>query len=154
LSKLMTNKLLPQFKEDEISQIPAIKLLVNLGYTYLAPDEALELRGGKYTEVLLKSVLEDSLKRINSFSFRGEQHDFTDSNIQSAIRELANQPLNEGLIKTNERIYELLTLGKSFEQKVSDDKKSFSLRYIDWENPENNTYHVTEEFEVERVGSA
>ncbi|MEW6227464.1 MAG: HsdR family type I site-specific deoxyribonuclease [Bacillota bacterium] len=31
--------------------------------------------------------------------------------------------------------------------------KSFSLRYIDWEHPENNIFHVTEEFEVERRGS-
>jgi len=31
--------------------------------------------------------------------------------------------------------------------------KSFSLRYIDWEHPEKNVYHVAEEFAVERRGS-
>jgi len=31
---------IPSFKENHISQIPALQLLVNLGYTYLTPDEA------------------------------------------------------------------------------------------------------------------
>ena len=35
------------FKEDHISQIPALQLLKKLGYTYLSPDEALAMRGGK-----------------------------------------------------------------------------------------------------------
>ena len=32
------------FKEDHISQIPALLMLEKLGYTYLTPDEALALR--------------------------------------------------------------------------------------------------------------
>lgn len=35
------------FTEDNISQIPAIKLLITLGYTYLTPTETIELRGEK-----------------------------------------------------------------------------------------------------------
>src|SRR5690554_3600964 len=31
-----------------------------------------------------------------------------------------------------------------------DGTKSFNLNYIDWENPENNVFHVVEEFSVER----
>src|SRR5699024_2527549 len=27
---------------------------------------------------------------------------------------------------------------------------SFNMNYIDWEHPENNVYHVTDEFQVER----
>ena len=34
----------PSFKEDHISQIPALQLLQNLGYTYLSPDEAEKLK--------------------------------------------------------------------------------------------------------------
>jgi type I restriction enzyme R subunit len=43
----------PSFKEDHISQIPALQLLQNLGYQYLTPEEALQLRGNKTTNVLL-----------------------------------------------------------------------------------------------------
>ncbi len=47
----------PSFKGDHISQIPALQLLQNLGFTYLTPEEALEIRGGKTTGVLQESVL-------------------------------------------------------------------------------------------------
>jgi type I restriction enzyme, R subunit len=33
----------PSFKEDHISQIPALQLLINLGYEYLSPLEAIIL---------------------------------------------------------------------------------------------------------------
>src|SRR5262249_753756 len=62
-------------------------------------------------------------------------------------------PLHEGLIRTNEKLYDLLTLGKSLPQSIQGDTKSFTLRYIDWGDPRNNVYHVAEEFAVERTGS-
>lgn len=40
---------LPSFIEDHISQVPALQLLQQLGYTYLTEDEAVELRGGRLT---------------------------------------------------------------------------------------------------------
>jgi len=39
----------PSFKEDHISQIPALQILMKLGYTYLSPEEALQFRGNKTT---------------------------------------------------------------------------------------------------------
>ena len=48
----------PSFKEDHISQIPAIQLLINLGYTYMPPAEATEARGGKAGNVILEKVLD------------------------------------------------------------------------------------------------
>ena len=56
----------PSFKEDHISQIPALQLLQKLGYTYLTPSEADLLRGGKTTNVLLDDILRKQLKEINS----------------------------------------------------------------------------------------
>jgi type I restriction enzyme, R subunit len=47
----------------------------------------------------------------------------------------------------------LITLGKSIEQTIDGDKKSPQLQYIDWKNPANNVYHVTDEFEIERRNS-
>ncbi len=47
----------------------------------------------------------------------------------------------------------MLTLGKAFEQSIDGDKKSYTMRYIDWQHPENNVFHVTEEFAVTRAGS-
>ena len=47
----------PSFKEDHISQIPALQMLQKLGYSYLSPAEAEKLRGGKTTYVLLEDIL-------------------------------------------------------------------------------------------------
>ncbi|HOT73621.1 MAG TPA: type I restriction endonuclease [Anaerohalosphaeraceae bacterium] len=87
---------IPSFSEDRISQIPALQVLINMGYEYILVD---------------------------------------------------------GLVKTNEKIYDLLSLGKSFEETIGGDTKSFTLNYIDWDNIDNNVFHVTAEFPVSRTGS-
>jgi type I site-specific restriction-modification system R (restriction) subunit len=45
------------------------------------------------------------------------------------------------------------SLGRAMQQSIDGDTKSFQLDYIDWKHPENNVYHVAEEFAVERSGS-
>lgn len=149
----MSDQVTPSYREEINSQIPAIHLLANLGYKYLSPEEAFELRGSKNRYIILESVLEEQLAKINSYEFKGKEHKFSSKNIKSAILALENFPLNHGLVATNELVYDLLTLGKSFEENVDGDRKFFNINYIDWKNPEKNVFHVTEEFEVERTGS-
>jgi type I restriction enzyme, R subunit len=142
----------PFSSEDAISQVPALHLLQNLGYTYLTPEEALELRGGRASGVILDGILENQLRRINKIQYKGNEYPFAEGNILSAIQALKDVSY-DGLIRTNEKIYDLICLGKSLQQSISGDIKSFTLKYIDWEDPKNNVYHVTEEFVVERTGS-
>lgn len=144
----------PSFKEDHISQIPALQMLVNLGYTYLSPAEADRQRGGKTSTVLLEDVLRKQLKEINSIRVSATKTSiFTDENIERGILALKNLPMNEGYIAACEKAYNLLTLGQALEQSVDGDKKSFTLQYIDWKNIHNNVYHVTEEYSVMRSTS-
>lgn len=142
----------PSFLEDHISQIPALQLLQNVGYTYLRPAEVYLERNGRLSNVILEGILEKQLRRLNKIRFKGSEHDFSDANIKAAIEKLKDIPF-DGLIRTSEKIYDLLSLGESFEQTINGDRKSFSLRYIDWKKIENNVFHVTEEFEVERTKS-
>ena len=144
---------IPLLKEDHISQIPALQVLQNLGYQYLTPEEALARRGGRTSGVLLEGVLAEQLRKVNHIRFKGKTYDFSEGNLQAAIQDLKNQ-LFEGLIRTNEKVYDLLTLGKSLPQVIDGDMKSFPLKYVDWDDPGNNVYHVTEEFPVDRAGSA
>lgn len=137
----------PSFKEDHISQVPALRLLINLGYTYLPPEEALIARGGKASNVILEAILEKQLHQINTISHKGGEYKFSNNNITNAIATLKNIPY-DGLIRTNEKIYDLLSLGKSFEETILGNTKSFDLKFIDWENLDKNVFHVTEEFEV------
>jgi type I restriction enzyme R subunit len=144
----------PSFKEDHISQIPALQMLVNLGYTYLNPSEADRQRGGKTTNVLLEDVLRKQLKEINSIRVSATKTSiFTDDNIERGIQALKNLPMNEGYIAASEKAYNLLTLGQALEQSVDGDKKSFTLQFIDWKNITNNVFHVTEEYSVMRLTS-
>ena len=142
----------PRSDEDATSQLPALKVLMNLGWKYLTPEEALALRGGRTSEVLLHGVLEDWLRANNRIEYRGESVPFTEANIASAISNLCDEQ-DDGLVRTNEKIYDQLLLGKSLKQLVVGDSKSFQLKYIDWDNPANNAYHVTEEYPVDRSGS-
>lgn len=138
---------IPSFKEDHISQIPALQLLVNLGYRYLTPEEALNARGGKTSNVTLESILEKQLREINKINYKGNEYPFSNANITTAVNTLKNIPY-DGLIRTNEKIYDLLSLGKSFEETILGNTKSYDLKFVDWENIERNVFHVTEEFEV------
>lgn len=129
------------------SQLPALELLQKLGYSYLSPTQAQELRGNVLSNVVLEDILAERLAAINSFEYKGEQYPFSHSNIQAAINALRTVP-DEGLVRTNEKVYDLLTLGKSFVETIAGDQKSYTIRYIDWQNIENNHFHVTEEFLV------
>ena len=144
----------PSYKEDHISQIPALQMLQKLGHKYLTPDEAMQLRGGKTTQVILEDVLRKQLKEINAIKIGSKREErFTSGNIEMGIRALKELPMNEGYINACEAAYHLLTLGKALEQSIDGDKKSFTLRYIDWETLENNVFHVTEEYSVMRSTS-
>src|SRR5882672_2824385 len=142
----------PSFNEDDISQIPALQLLQNLGYTYLTLEEALAWRGGRMGAVLLDGILAEQLRKINCIRFKGNEYPFSEGNILSAMQMLKDV-VYDGLVRTNEKVYDLLCLGRSRQQSIEGDTKSFPLHYIDWDNWQNNVFYVTEEFSVERTAS-
>jgi len=143
---------IPLILEDHVSQVPALQLLMAMGWEYLRPDEAISMRGSRLANVILDGVLEQQLRAMNRIRHRGEELPFSEGNIVAAIQALKDI-LYDGLVRTNEKIYDLLSLGKSLPQSIQGDVKSFSLQYIDWEHPERNVYHVTEEFAVERTNN-
>lgn len=150
----MTDQL-PSFLEDRISQIPALQLLQDLGWNYLTPAETISLRSGKMSGVILDGILIPQLRKLNKINYKGDEFEFSEANIQSAVQAI-KEVLFDGLVRTNEKVYDLLVLGKSLSQTINGDTKSFPFFFIDW-NPEtfliNNVFHVTEEFEVERNAS-
>ena len=147
---MMTRILPPAWLEDDISQLPALHLLQQLGYTYLTPDEALTLRDGRESNVFLTGMLADWLRRNNSIERRGRRHPISEANIVAAIRALAEPP-NEPLVRASEAAYHLLRLGKSVDQLLDDGATgNTTLRYLNWTDHTANVYHVTEEFRVTR----
>lgn len=141
----------PSYLEAVQSQLPALQLLVNMGWEYLSPEECVELRGGRMASALLEPVLTEHIRNHCRYSFKGATRGFTENAIQTAVQELKKQRAT-GATWQNEEAYDLLCLGTSVPQTVDGDTKSFTINYIDWEEPENNTYHCTAEFKVERIG--
>jgi type I restriction enzyme R subunit len=141
--------------EKHQSQVPALQLLVALGFKPLSQEEALRLRGGRLRNVVLDDVLAEQLMRINRFTHRGREYSFDLEDAHEAMRRLKPTPDRlKGLRGTNQDIYDTLVLGTTITKSIEGDSKSYSFRYIDWERPENNVFHVTAEFSVERTASS
>ncbi len=142
---------IPVANEMSTSQRPAIEVLQKLGYKYISEEENKKLRNYILTDVIFKDILAKKLNEINSYEYKGEKYKFSASTIGQAIKDL-NEDLVTGVISTNEKIYDLLTLGKSYQENMIDGtKRSFDIKYIDFEHPENNDFYVTEEFSVLRM---
>lgn len=138
------------YNEDSISKYPAIELLKKLGYIYISPEECAVERGSKY-DTVLKNILRDQLIKLNGYAYANKERKFSSANIERAIEDI-DEPLTDGLVKTSEKIYDMLLLGRSYAENLGDGKiLSFNLKYIDWDNFENNVFHVTEEFSVDNI---
>ena len=141
--------------EKHQSQVPALQLLVALGFTPLSQEEALRLRGGRLRNVVLDDVLAEQLMGINRFTHRSREYAFDLEDAHEAMRRLKPTPDRlKGLRGTNHDIYDTLVLGTTITKSIDGDSKSYSFRYIDWETPANNVFHVTAEFSVERTASS
>lgn len=137
------------FQEDYSSQIPALRMLINAGYTFLSKEETMELRYQRTGNVLLEPILKEQLAKINIVRVSSSQTEkFTQSNIDEAVLRLKEIPFDAGYTQATEYIYELLTLGTTLEQTIEGNRREYTLQYIDWKNWENNVFHISEEFSV------
>ena len=135
--------------DEKTLQNNIIELLKNMGYSYILPQQMDKYRSNK-KEVLLKDILFETLNRLNFYEYKGKKHFFSKKNILKAIDDL-DESLNEGLLIANQKITDQLIFGNSYQEELEDGvKKSFSLKYIDFKNIENNVFHFTEEFSVSR----
>ncbi|HJD55546.1 MAG TPA: HsdR family type I site-specific deoxyribonuclease [Rickettsia endosymbiont of Pyrocoelia pectoralis] len=88
---------------------------------------------------MLEDILIGKIKELNP-----EKCNFKldDEDPKEAVRQLKNIK-NCGLIKANEEIYDLLILGATIKKDLN-----HNVKYIDWQEPKNNTYHVAFEVSV------
>lgn len=136
-----------KFQEEFSSKIPALTLLTSLGFHYLSPKEALARRANNHRNVILTDILRSNLQK-RRYSFKGTEHALSDTALDKLIQEVQNQPLNEGLTIANERFYDQLIFGIGVTEFINGQKANPTVALIDWDTPENNTYHVTEELKV------
>ena len=140
--------MIPNPAETTLQQ-NTLDLLARMGCTYISP-EAIPRYRENTRQVLLKKVLRAQLSKLNGYEYRGKRYAFGGKSIQKAIDDL-EVALEEGLMAANRKISDQLVLGNAYvEEPEAGVQKSFSLHYIDFERPENNLFHITEEFVVDR----
>ena len=146
----MTGTLRPDTREEAAAKIPALHILMGLGWTYLPPEECLAKRGSERA-VLMTDVLRDHLAG-HRFAYRGDEHSLSKSAIDQIVRELESTHLNEGLLAANKRVHEHLSLGVTVTEFMPDGRRhAVTVPIIDWNNPAADTLHVTEELSVLRT---
>ena len=109
------------------------RILLNLGWEYITPEKALRLRGGE-TGFVLREVFKRQMERLNP--------GFMDPPLtEELIKKLERIPPNiEGNLIAWEYLKGLRTVF------VPSEKRERNIRFIDTENIDKNTFHVTDEF--------
>ncbi|WP_340161312.1 HsdR family type I site-specific deoxyribonuclease [uncultured Hoeflea sp.] len=142
----------PRTDEESQAKVPALALLMKLGWTYIAPQACLTARGSERA-VLIEGMLRDWLSAYR-FGYRGKDYPLTPSGIDQVFKAMTDTGLSEGLAPANERITKHLTFGVTVTDFMPDGHKhAVTVPLIDYAKPERNRLHVTEELSVEREGA-
>lgn len=132
---------LPDFDEASSSQIPAIIQLINMGYNYIPRHDVDKMRES-HGQYVLRDIAFDALRNIN------DKQRISDASIREAIMDLEKIKMDDGIIKASETLFSNLLAGVSVSEIIDGKKTSPQLRFIDWEEPRNNLFHVVPEFEI------
>ncbi|MDN5517868.1 MAG: type I restriction endonuclease subunit R, partial [Pseudomonas sp.] len=136
----------PRFQEEYSAKIPALALLANLGFTYLSPSQALEMRDSKERVVLAPVLRAELAKR--RFHNAGVEHGLSEAALNKLVAEVSQPALNEGLQLANQRFSEQLLYGIGVSDFVAGNKVNPTIALIDWTDLDNNSFHFTEELGV------
>ena len=124
--------------ELHLAEDPAVELLQSLGYTYISPEE-LDRERASFKEPILTDRLTLALKRLNPW--------LSESNFTMAVRTVTQVPA-ASLAEANQTLYTSLTYGIALEQDRGDGRKSHSVRFLDFDNPDRNEWIVTRQYKV------
>jgi type I restriction enzyme R subunit len=95
----------PSYLEAVQSQLPALQLLVAMGWKYVSPAECNQLRGDRLGSAILEPVLNDFIHDHGRYTFKGREHVFTENAIANAVQALKAFRAT-GSIHQNEGAYE------------------------------------------------
>jgi len=134
--------------EETLVEVPAIEYITKkLKYEFIHGDKLTPEDGEResLTDVVLGERLKKSLKQLNPW--------MDDGNLNKAVRFLSRADnLGTNLLEINEKIYDaIVNLTYALEQDLdgSGQKKYHTVKFIDWENPDNNAFLVTRQFKIQ-----
>lgn len=128
------------FKWDELhlSEEPADLLLRRLGYEFVSAD-ALDLERESLAEPVLVKRLDAALRRLNPW--------ISADNVKKAIRAITHATAT-GLIEANEKVHTALVHNISLEQDLGTGQRGQTVRFIDFDKPENNEFVFTRQYRL------
>ncbi|MGJ8454418.1 type I restriction endonuclease subunit R [Pseudothermotoga sp. U03pept] len=97
-----------------------------------------------FREVILEQVLRKSLKRINPW--------MDDDQIDEVVRRITTPQCNS-LLEINREIHDLLLENTSVSENRKTGERSPTVRFIDFRNPENNSFIAISQFKVNIPGT-
>lgn len=126
----------PKFNEDTLSEAPAIAQLRRLQYDYLhgdALDPELKEDGERSSrrEVILTDRLKKKLAELNP--------NLTEDGINKAVRRVTHIQA-ESLMEANRTFHRDLIAGISLDQDIGARRQKQTVRFIDFDEPENNEF--------------
>ena len=125
--------------ERSAVQEPLLKYTNEIGWTRVTHAEAMQMRGGNTTARYFEDTLKSQLIKLNSGIV-------DDSNCSDVIRSLNFlKPTLEG----NQEALKWIRGEKSIF--VASENRERNVTLIDFDNPDNNLFHVTDEWEQQGV---
>ena len=128
-----------QEEYDYVEQ-PILQNLKQLGWQTFDPNqgEFLDFKRQTPNTPLLESIFLESLQTINPW--------ISERKAKNVLKQLKIP--EESTMQTNRTIWETLIKGTTVQKTVQNVRKNKTVHIIDWENPENNTYHAVSQFKV------
>ncbi|MCU5108357.1 HsdR family type I site-specific deoxyribonuclease [Bacillus cereus] len=141
-------------KLDEYNHVekPFLEQLENLGWNE-GENEVIELKmqqdpsesyRNSFSEIVLQPKLKTSLKKINPF--------LTDRQVDEVIRKITTFDKNS-LIENNKKVLDLLLENTTVTRNEITGELSPTVRFIDFQNIENNIFTAISQFKVQVIGT-
>ena len=125
--------------ERSAVQEPMLKYADEIGWQSISPSEAMQMRGGDTAALYFAEVLKAQLLKLN-------EGIIDDSNCADVLRQLGL--LNATLEGNQEALLWMRGEKSTF---VPSENRERNVTLIDFENPDNNLFHVTDEWEQQNA---
>jgi len=125
---------------------PFLRQLKRLGWNTIVGDKydpKVSLREG-FNEVILEKELTEAIKRINPW--------IEDDQLTDVVREITLPHANK-LLEANKEILELILENTSVSENRKTGEKSPTVRFIDFKNPDKNSFLAISQFKVNIPGT-
>jgi type I restriction enzyme, R subunit len=143
------NNQTPDTNEEAAAKLPALHVLMVMGWEYLSPVDCLALRGSERA-VVLETVLRERLAE-HRFDYKGQRLPLSQNGVDQVIRDITSTGLSEGLLAANRAIFQHLTQGITVREVVDGKQHYVTVPLVNWQDVSNNRFQVTEELSVTRT---